>query len=142
MESEQLHKLLAKGDVPRPGGLQLSDRTLWARLVEYEQDMSRRTLWPCRYLGVTTGGGKYQPDPSLWDTATTESNSTMIVCFEWEHITVGPQKKKHIVQIHVNDALKLHRAPPGWPLRSRNEWFNFTVDGLNAFAELKKRGPS
>ena len=44
------------------------------------------------------GGGKYQPDPPLWDTATTESKSAMIVCFEWEHITIGPRKKRHIAK--------------------------------------------
>ena len=137
---QRFDNLRARGDVPLPGGLQLSDRTLWARLVEYAQEQSRRLLWPCRYLGVPMGGGKYQPDPSLWDTATTESKSAMVVCFEWEHITVGPRKKRHIVNVRVNNALHLHRAPPRWPLRSRNEWFNFTVEGLNAFAELKKSG--
>ena len=29
-----------------------------------------------------------------------------------------------------------------WPLRSRNEWFHFSVEWLNAFAELKKPGIS
>ena len=139
---QQLHNLLARGDVPTPGGLQLSDRTLWARLVEYAQEQSRRLLWPCRYLGVPMGGGKHQPDPALWDTATTESKSAMIVCFEWEHLTVGPRKKRHVVSISVNHALHNHRPPPRWPLRSRNEWLHFTVDGLNAFAELKKNGTS
>ena len=78
----------------------------------------------------------------MWDAATAESKSKMIVCFEWEHITVGPRKKRHIVSISVTHALHDHRPPPKWPHRSRNEWFHFTVDGLNAFAELKMSGTS
>jgi hypothetical protein len=139
---QQLHNLLARGDVPLPGGLHLRDAALWAGLIAYALDQSRRLLCPCRYLGVPIGGGKYQPDPSLWDSATAESKSKMIVCFVWEHLTVGPQKKPHVVRIKVNHALNDHRPPPRWPLRSRNEWYNFTVDWLNVFAEFKKPGMS
>ena len=139
---KQLHSLLARGDVPSPGGLRLGDRTLWDMLVAYALKQSRRMLWPCRYLGAPIGNGKYQPDPSLWDTATAESKTKVVVCFEWEHITVGPRKKPHVVSISVTHALHNHRPPPKWPHRSRNEWFHFTVDGLNAFAELKMSGTS
>ena len=128
--------------MPPPGGLQLSDRILLAKLLVYEQDQSRYALWPCRYLGAPLGGGKYQPDPSLWDTATTASKSAMPVCYEWMHLTIGPKKKRHIVKTTVNNALHHHRPLPRRPLRSRNDWLNFTVDGLNAFAELKKTGTS
>ena len=140
--SQQLYHLLARSDVPLPGGLHLRDAALWASLIAYALEQSRRLLCPCRYLGAQIGGGKYQPDPSLWDSATAESKSQMIVCFVWEHLTVGPQKKPHVVRIKVNHALNDHRPPPKWPLRSRNEWYNFTVDWLNVFAEFKKPGMS
>ena len=66
----------------------------------------------------------------------------MIVCFSFEYIMFGPQKKLHVVRIRADDALHGHRPLMKCPLRSRNEWFHFTVDGLNAFAELKMSGTS
>ena len=142
LTTQHLNNLLAGSNVPPPGGLHLNDRTLWEKLIAYAREQSRRLLWPCLYLGAPVGNGRCQPDPSLWDAATAESKSKMIVCFEWEHITVGPRKKRHIVSISVSNALHLHRPPPKWPHRPRNEWFHFTVDGLNAFAELKMSGTS
>ena len=99
-------------------------------------------LCPCRYLGASMGGGKYQPDPSLWDSATAESKSRTIVEYEWLHLTVGPQKKRFRTSMRVDHALNDHRPPSRRPFRSRNEWFNFTIDGLNGFAELKRPGLS
>lgn len=140
LTAQHLNHLLAGSNVPPPGGLQLRGRTLWANLLAYAQEQARRTLCPCRYLGARVASGKYEPDPSLWDSATSESRSASIVCFAREHITVGPRKKPHVVGITVHDALHHHRPPPRWPLRSRNEWLNFAVEWLNPFAELKKPG--
>ena len=42
---KQLHHLLARGDVPSPGGLRLGDRTLWDKLIAYALEQSRRLLW-------------------------------------------------------------------------------------------------
>ena len=140
LTAQRFDHILAGSHVPPPGGLHLSDRTLWANLIAYAQDQARRTLCPCRYLGARVGGGKYQPNPLLWDSATAEAKSKTIVYFTWEHITVGPRKKPHIVGISVNHALHHHRPPPRWPLRSRNEWLNFSVEWLNLFADLKKPG--
>jgi len=139
---QQLYHLLTRNDVPPPVGLHLRDAALRASLEAYEKTQSRHILWPCRYLGVPIGGGKYQPDPSLWDSATALSKSQTIVFYEYLHITVGPQKKRHVVPIRVDDALNHHRSLPRWPSRSRNKWLNFSVEGLNAFAELKKTGIS
>ena len=112
LTTQRLDNILAGRKVPPPGGLRLSDRTLWARLVEYAQEQACRTLCPCRYLGAPLGGGKYQPDPSLWDSATAESKSKTFVCFVWEYIMVGPRKKPHVVRISVENALYGHRALP------------------------------
>ena len=64
---QHLHNLLARGDVPPPEGLHLRDASLWASQIAYAQEISHRMLWPLLYLGKPIGGGKYEPDPSLWD---------------------------------------------------------------------------
>jgi hypothetical protein len=84
--------------------------------MAYAQEISHRMMWPLLYLGKPIGGGKHEPNPSLWDCATATSKSQTIVCYEWLHITVGPQKKRHIVPMIVNHALHHHRPPPRWPL--------------------------
>ena len=83
LTTQRLNHIQAGSKVPPPGSLRLSDRTLWARLVEYAQEQSRRLLWPCLYLGAPMGAGKYQPDPALWDTATIESKA------RWSSVSNG-----------------------------------------------------
>ena len=139
--SQYLHNLLARGGVPSPEGLHVRDRATQAALDAYALDQFRRTGCPCKCLGALVEG-KYQWDPSLWGTITAESKGKTIVFFQWEHVTIGLQKKPLVASMRVDNALYQRRPLPRWPLRSRSQGVHFSVEWLSAFADWKKPGAS
>lgn len=90
--TQRLDNLLARGVVPSPDGLHLRDRAMWTGLESHAQDQYRRTGCPCIYLGALVNG-RYQPDPSLWGCAASQSKQDTMVFFQWQHVTEGRQKK-------------------------------------------------
>lgn len=136
--SLHLNNVLARGAVPPPG-LHLRDLAMQAGLEAYALDQFRRTGCPCRYLGALVDG-KSQAHPSLWGAATAESKGKTIVFFQWEHVTVGQQKKPLLVGMSVDNALYNRRPLPRWPLRSRSQGIYFSIEWLSAFADWKKPG--
>ena len=141
LTSQHLHHLLARGDVPSPGALHVRARAMQARFEAYALDQYRRTGCLCSYLGAWVNG-RHEPDPSLWDSSTAESKSMTVVYFVWEHILVGPQRKRHIVAMRAGHALYDRYPLPRWPLRLRNHGLIFNSDWLSGFAEWKMQGTS
>ena len=141
LTTQRLHHLLSRSNVPPPSALHLSDSVIQTRLEAAAQATQRRTLCPCRFLGVWDGR-KYQPDPAYWDCAQARSKTKPIVYYWWPHITVGPKKKRHIVPMRVDLVLYEHRPIARMPLRLRNQWFTFSVEWLQEFAALKNPGIS
>ena len=134
-----LHHLLSGREVPVPASLHLRDRTFQARLEAYAQEQTLRTLCAIAYRGKPVGNG-FQPDPAKWDLAVSETKSNTAVCFEYLHIRAGPQKKRLLVYVNVNHVLHQGRMLPKNPMTSRNAGNYFSVDWMNAFAELKRKG--
>ena len=115
--------------------------SLRARLEAYAQNCSQHALCPCRYLGAWIGG-QHLPNSSLRCCAAAESKDQISVRFSWDHTIVGSQKKAHVVGIRVDSAVHHQSCLLGNPLRSRNQGLNFSIEWLNAFADLKKHGVS
>ena len=52
--------------------------------------------------------GVFEPDPAKWPVAALEDAGTwnkIMVWFEWQHITVGPDKKPHRVSMQLCHAI-------------------------------------
>ena len=52
--------------VPRPPGLDEADEDIYKRLVEAASLETKQRKAPCKYLGVQTSKGKFEPDPGKW----------------------------------------------------------------------------
>ena len=82
-------------------------------------------------------GGRYQPDPAKWELASWEAKMKARVCYEWQHVTIGPQKRKHIVSVQVKKLLNHSQKPSRVPVSTRVSDLHFSIEWLDAFADCK-----
>ena len=112
----RLNNALSKGwsfPAPRFGVVQpIKAEELHSMLEEKAKLTSKSLLWPCGYLGYLVRGdaaaGVFEPDPAKWPVAALEDAGTwnkIMVWFEWQHITVGPEKKPHRVSMRLDHAI-------------------------------------
>ena len=118
----RLDNALSKGwSFPSPrfnAVLPMEAAELRMMLDDHAKWTSTTWLWPCRYLGYLVRGnaatGTFEPDPAKWPLDALQAAGgdmwKIIVWWEWEHVTVGPERKPHRVSMRVGDAIRGRKA--------------------------------
>lgn len=130
-----LHRTL-----PLPLGAEGSDVGLYEKLLARAQTETTEWKAPCKYLGMRTGAGRYEPDPSKWPSrcySTLHGKTYAKVFFEWDHVMCGSEK--HRVDVCANHAIA--RGVPRSPLaKHASSGYRFAHEFMDAVAENMKAG--
>ena len=109
---------------------------------EFLQSMLSHAAWIqerycclCRALGMRSGRA-FVLDPAQWNLAMQGSMMRVMVYFEFEGVTVGPLKKRHVVSIRADDLLSRRRGLPRIPVKAKLSDMHFTLEWLDAWFKL------